>query len=127
MSVHLVVEDDAVDIRLTGLDAVAALRTHLRIAMDDVTGVHVVPTSEARRSVRWRVGGTAVPGLVMAGWYTQRERPGARQWWSTYRDDEVLVIDTRLERPSRVVVQHPDRHDLAWFIGERLHSPGPGA
>jgi hypothetical protein len=32
----------------------------------------------------------------------------------------VLVIDSWLERPSRVVLQHPDRHNLAWLIGERI-------
>ena len=45
---------------------------------------------------------------------------GKRQLWCVYRDDEVLVIDNRLNRPCRVVLQLPDRHDIAWYIGERL-------
>lgn len=128
MSVRVVVEDDAVDVRLGGLDAVCALRRHLRVPMRHVTGAAVVPLADAKRRVRWRVGGTGLPGVVLAGWMTERDRPGARQWWSTYRDDEVLVVDTDVPRPSRLVVQHPDRHDLAWFIGERVaRRPDHGA
>lgn len=122
MAVRVVVDDDAVDIRLTGVDALYALRSHLRIAMPSITRVAVMPVAQARRSIGLRVGGTAFPRLVLAGWFSDRRRRGARQWWSTYRDDEVLVVDTRLRRPSRVVVQHPDRHDLAWWIGERIGS-----
>jgi hypothetical protein len=31
-----------------------------------------------------------------------------------------LVIDTTLDHPARIVLQHPDRERLAWFIGERI-------
>jgi hypothetical protein len=37
-----------------------------------------------------------------------------------YRDDEVLQLETRLDRPRYIVLQHPDRHTLAWLIGERI-------
>ncbi len=73
-----------------------------------------------KAGVGWRVGGTYWPGRVAAGWFTMPDRKAARQLWSVYRDDEVLVIDTTRERPCRVVLQRPDRHDLAWLIGERL-------
>ena len=57
---------------------------------------------------------------MATGWFTVKDRKGARELWCVYKDPEVLVIDTRRERPCRVVLQHPDRHDLAWYIGERL-------
>ncbi len=120
MSVEVEVRDAEVAVELSGIDAVYALRRHLRLPMSCITAAAVVPKAEARRSIGWRVGGTAFPGRVLAGWFVDRRRRGHRQWWSTYRDDEVLVIDTTLRHPSRVVLQHPDRHDLAWWIGERL-------
>jgi hypothetical protein len=44
-----------------------------------------------------------------------------RQLWDVYTDTEVLVIETRLDSPWRVVLQHPDREFLAWIISERVH------
>jgi hypothetical protein len=32
----------------------------------------------------------------------------------------VLLIETKLDHPVRVVLQHPDRERLAWLIAERI-------
>jgi hypothetical protein len=45
-----------------------------------------------------------------------------RQLWAVYGDKEVLVIDTTLAKPARIVIQHPYKHDLAWLIAERIPS-----
>jgi hypothetical protein len=120
MTADVWVHDDRVTIDLHGLDKVAALAGHVEVPMEHVTGARVVPTAEAKAALGWRVGGTFWPGAVTAGYFTERQRRGARQWWSVYRDAEVLVIDTDLDRPSRVVLQHPDRDRLAWLISERV-------
>jgi len=122
VAVSVVVDDDAVDITLSGWDALWALRRRLHLPMADIVAARVAPVEEPRRELGLRLGGTAWPGSVLAGHYATRGhlREGWRQFWSVYRDREVLVIDTRLPRPRRVVLQHPDRHDLAWWIGERL-------
>jgi hypothetical protein len=120
MAVHVEVADDAVTITLSGLDRVAALCHRCTIPIEAVTAARVVPVAEPRASLGWRTGGSYFPGCIATGWYTIKERKGARQLWVVYRDPEVLVIDTTLERPATIVLQTPDRHDIAWFIGERL-------
>lgn len=120
MAVEVVVRDDAVDIRFGGWDAVWAFRRSLVLPIADITSARVVPRGEALGLLRWRVGGTGLPGVVAAGRFTVRDRPGERAFVSVYRDDELLVIETRLERPRLVILQHPDRHDIAWYIGERI-------
>ena len=57
---------------------------------------------------------------MATGHFTVPGRTGARQFWCVYRDPEVLVIDTSLENPARIVLQHADRDRLAWFISERI-------
>jgi hypothetical protein len=121
MAVHVHVSDDAVDVTFTGADKWLSLNPkgqHLAIA--DITSARVVPRAEAATDRGWRAGGGWFPGALATGWFTVKGRKGPRQLWCVYRDQEVLVIETRLERPCRVVLQHPDRHDLAWYIGERL-------
>lgn len=120
MSVHVHVDDQQVDIRFDGIDAFFALTTHVSIPMSSITHASVQPIAELKEQLGWRVGGGYVPGRLASGHFTVAGRKGARQLWSTYRDTEALVIDTTLERPCRIVLQHPDRHDLAWWIGERI-------
>ncbi|HEX9260711.1 MAG TPA: hypothetical protein VF855_14315 [Acidimicrobiales bacterium] len=119
MTVQVIVQDDAVDIRFTGLDRVLCLAKGLTLAMSEITGVRVVPQREAKADVGWRVGGGYWPGAFATGWFTWKGRKGVRQLWCAYRDEVVLVIDTTRAVPARVVLQHPDRDDIAWFIGER--------
>ena len=120
MSPHVHVHDDRVTIDLGGLDQLWCLARHLEIPFEDITDARVAPVSELKRGLGWRVGGGYWPGRMATGHFLVPDRPGARQFWCTYRDAEVLVIDTSLERPARVVLQHPDRDRLAWLIAERI-------
>jgi hypothetical protein len=119
VAVTAVVSDDSFDITLTGWDRLWALRRRLSIPISQITGARVVPRDVAVRRLRWRIGGTHVPGLVRAGRYSLRSGDG-RAFASVYRDAEVLEVTTRSADPRLVVLQHPDRHDLAWYLGERL-------
>lgn len=120
MGLRVVVHDDGVDVTISGWDALLCLSSGVRLRMDQITSARVAPWTEARADMGWRVGGGYFPGWFATGWYTIPGRKGARQLWCTYRAPEVLIIDTNLERPARLVLQHRDRHDLAWWIGERI-------
>jgi len=121
MAVNVFVHDDAVDIDFTGWSRVWALKGHLELAMSDIVEARVASRAELVADLGWRVGGTSWPGKVIAGHYTTRGRKGVRQLWDTYTDQELLLIETRLDRPWRVVLQHQDRAFLAWVISERTH------
>lgn len=121
MSVDVVVSDEAVDIRFTGWDSVWTLQRHVRIPMADVVDARVARQADLKPDLGWRVGGTYWPGRVAAGHYTTRHRRRVRQLWCCYAAQDVLVVETRLDRPWRIVLQHPDRDFLAWIIAERLH------
>jgi len=115
------VGDDAVDITFTGLDRLLTFAPKgVHLSMADIVVARVLPRQGLHDSLRWRVGGGYFPGSLATGWFTVKGEKGKRQLWCVYRDHEVLAIDTRLDRPSRVVLQVPDRHDIAWYIGERL-------
>ncbi len=120
MAIDVQVLDDRVEIRFSGWDRVWCLSRGFELAVADIESARVAPREEVRRDVGWRLGGTAWPGRILAGRYTVKGRPNARQFWDVRKADEVLVIETRLQRPCRVVLEHPARHDLAWWIGERL-------
>src|SRR6478735_8827783 len=121
MAVNVFVHDDAVDIDFTGWSRAWALKGHVELAMSDIVEARVASRAELVADLGWRVGGTSWPGKVIAGHYTTRGRKGVRQLWDTYTDQELLLVETRLDRPWRVVLQHQDREFLAWVISERIH------
>lgn len=100
-------------VRSSGWDRLWSFSREIRVPIDSITAARVVSIREARRELGWRMGGTAIPGRVTAGWFSWRGRPGYRQWWSTFRDPMVLMVDTTLRRPCRLVLQTPRRGELA--------------
>lgn len=122
MGLQVVVHDDVVDIAITGLDQLLCLSSGLTLPVAEIASAKVVSVAAAKAGLGWRVGGGYFPGWFATGWFTMPEREGARQLWCVYRAPEVLVIDTTRQRPARLVLQHPDCHDLAWWIGERIPS-----
>lgn len=120
MAVHVQVEDDAVEITFTGIDAVLALKQSLTLPIAEIESARVDSVRELVKSLGIRVGGGYWPKLMATGHFTYRGRRGERQLWSVYRDTEALVIETRRPKPRRIVLQHPDRERLAWLIAERV-------
>ena len=121
MSTNVFVHDDVVDIDFTGWNRIWALSSHVELKMADIVDARIASRAELLEGIGWRVGGTYVPGKVASGRYTTKGRKGVRQLWDVYTDTELLVIETRLDSPWRVVLQHPDRDFLAWIISERIH------
>jgi hypothetical protein len=119
MAVRAVVTDTSFDVTLTGWDAVWSLRRHASIPLDDVVSAKVIDRKEAVNDLRWRLGGTYWPGAVCCGNYSLRTKDG-RGLACFYRDSEVLEVRTALTKPRLVLLQLPDRHDIAWILGERI-------
>lgn len=116
MTVTLDLDDTELRVTLTGLDMVLAFARRMVIPVAAIIGARVIARDDAKQDLGWRVGGGYLPGLLATGWYTMRTRKGDRQWWSVYRDRELLSIDTSLQRPARVVLQTDRRHELAGRI-----------
>jgi hypothetical protein len=121
--VQVSVNSEAVDIEITGWwDRAMCLSSGVHLPLADVVEARLVTWDEARAGMGWRTGGAYWPGWIATGWYAVPDRKGARQLWAVWRDrDELLEIETRLERPTRVVLAHPDRERIAWWINERVH------
>jgi hypothetical protein len=125
MAVEVTVTDADVRIEVTGLDQLWSLSRGRVIPMDEIVAAEVLTRADAVHGIRWRLAGTHLPGSVIAGHFmcagkdpVTGRRP--RAWVAVFRDREVLRITLAGDRPRYVVLQHPGRHDLAWWIGERI-------
>jgi hypothetical protein len=121
MAIDVFVGDRVVAVHLTGVDSVWSLRSRLLVPIDDIVSARVVDRDDALGRIGWKLGGTSIPGVVAAGTFGINGNDGDRAFCCTYRDEEFLEIETKLPRPRLILLQHPDRHELAWLIGERVH------
>ncbi len=113
MAVRIDIDATTLTVTTAGVDTALTLRRSIQIPLDAITAARVVTVSEAKGELGWRVAGSYLPGVFAAGWFTVPGKKGKRQWWAVYRDPEVLVIDTTLDQPARLVLQTAERHDLA--------------
>lgn len=123
MAVSVVVTDSQVQIRCTGWDRILSLSKGRTIELFEILSVNVLPRSVITSRLTWRIGGLHFPGLIAAGHYLLRDdsqRPRARAWVLLHRDREALVLELRGRTPKLVALSHPDRHNLSWWIAERL-------
>ena len=113
MALTVFVSENLLSIRFTALDKALCLCRYVDVHGDEITGARLMPREEAKALLGWRVGGGYWPGGFATGWFTTPGHRGQLQLWDVYRDPEVLVIDTTRPKPSRIVLQHPDRVRLA--------------
>ena len=123
MAIELVVYDDAIDLKFSGWDRLWTFSRGLQLPITEITDARVVEVAPLKKDLGLRTGGGYWPGRMATGHFTWRHRKGVRQLWAVYSDKEALVIDTTRDKPARIVIQHPYKHDLAWLIAERI----PGA
>lgn len=119
MGTSLRIDGDSLVLELTGIHAALALGSGARVPLADVTGVRVAAWDEVRTDLGWRTFGGYVPGLLATGWYAFRDpdRAGQRQFWAVFRErGELVVVDTALEKPARVVAAVAEPHAVAASI-----------
>jgi hypothetical protein len=70
----------------------------------DIVSVRSLTARDARRLLRFRLAGTAVPGWWLMGWFSRSTRDGRRAWvWVTPKRELVAIESTQKNR-SLVIV-----------------------
>ena len=126
MAVEATVTDLAVHIDVSGWDRIWTLSSGRIIPIEDIVSAEVLERADAVHGIRWRLAGTHLPGSIIAGHFLCAGKDPAsgrrpRAWTAVFRDRELLKLTLRGDRPRYIVIQHPARHDLAWWIGERIN------
>lgn len=118
MAFELSLNDSELRLTISGLEALICFSQGLEIAISDLVGARVETRREAKKQIGLRVGGGYIPGVLATGHFTIRGEKGARQFWHVFRDPEVLVVETRIDRPRRLVLQASNRVELAARIND---------
>lgn len=121
MPAEVNVTDEALEVRLSGVAGVLALKSALTVPLEHVSRAATETSEEARsEKSHLRAPGANIPGLITAGSYGSGE---SRQLWYVTRarqGDPLLVIDLTDESYSRIVLEVDDPEADAERIGGAL-------
>lgn len=122
MTSSATLDDHGLQVRLDWRGMVFGLsRREFSIVRADIISVRTATAKDSSRMLRYRVGGTAVPGWWLMGWFTRATRDGRWAWvWITPKR-ELIAIETRHKRRSLVIIP---RH---WFASAPLLFGGEDA
>jgi hypothetical protein len=107
--VNLQVKDDAVEVEVLGLHKVWALRSRLRVPLSAVAAVRRLDADSVRGWWKgWRVPGTHLPGVIVAGTYY---RDGQRHFWDVRDGARAIEVELVGDRYDRLFleVEDPDQ------------------
>jgi hypothetical protein len=114
--VELHIADDHVEIDVKGVHQLLAIRRRLRVPSAAVAGARRMRPEEIMGWWKgWRVPGTHVPGLLVAGTYYRR---GERHFWDVRRAGRSVEIELRGHRYDRLFVEVDDPDEVVRRLDE---------
>ncbi|NBY45594.1 MAG: hypothetical protein EBQ64_06515 [Acidimicrobiia bacterium] len=98
-------DDTCLKINLDWIGAIFGLsRRKFIVLRADIISLSSTSSKEARRMLRFRISGTAVPGWWLMGWFSRQTRDGRWAWvWITPNRD-LVAIETKHRRRSLIIV-----------------------
>ena len=105
MTSTALLDESGLRVRLDRRAATLGLsRREFHIPRADIVSIYNVTAKDARRLLRFRIAGTAVPGWWLMGWFSRSTRDGRRAWvWVTPKR-ELIAIETTQKNRSLVLV-----------------------
>ena len=103
--VDISISDGVATFELVGLHKLWALKSRLRIPLAHIREVRPDPTVTLGWWKGWRVPGTHLPGVIVAGTYYQ---DGRRTFWDVTRPEKAIVVELVNEPYDELIVDVPD-------------------
>ena len=103
--VKVAIEDGVVDFDVQGLHKLWALKSRIRVPLGHVKGVRVDP--EAARQVwkGWRLPGTHLPGVLVAGSFL---KDGKWTFWDVGQTARAILVELTDERYHQLIIEVAD-------------------
>jgi hypothetical protein len=114
----LTVSEESLFIEVEGWDKLWALRSHLSIPLLHVVRVYADPDIVRSWWKGLRALGTYMPGVIAAGTFYLH---GDWVFWDVHNPDNVVVIELRDERYSKLILEVSDPAET----GARVHAALP--
>jgi hypothetical protein len=103
--VEVSVGDGMLKVKVLGWHKILACKRRFRIPLDHVRGAQRKLEDVLAWWKGWRLCGTSIPGIIVAGWYY---KDGQHVFWDVRRPQNTITIDLVNESYSRLIVEVAD-------------------
>jgi hypothetical protein len=105
LMVEVVTTSNSVIFEVVGWHRFLAMKRRIVVPFAQVRGVHADPRVNLGWRKGWRIPGTHIPGLIVAGTFYQR---GRRIFWDVVRRDHAIVVDLEKHRYDQLIIEVED-------------------
>ena len=120
--VDLSIKNGSAVFEVLGLHKLWALKGRITVPLSHVRAVRADPTVKLGWWKGWRLPGTHVPGLIVAGTYYQG---GRRIFWDVVRPTSAIVVDLTDEPYDQLVVEVADPGAAVHRLEAARRTAGP--
>jgi hypothetical protein len=99
--VEVHITDDVVLFEVLGMHRLWALKGHVKVRRENIRSVRHDPTVTLGWWEGWRMPGTHIPGLIVAGTYY---RDGQKRFWDVTDPRKTIVVDLVNEEYDRLII-----------------------
>ena len=103
--VDLSIKNGTVVFEVLGLHKLWALKSRILVPLSHIRAVRADPTVKLGWWKGWRVPGTHIPGVIVAGTYCQG---GRRIFWDVVRPADAVVVELIEEPYDQLVIEIAD-------------------
>jgi hypothetical protein len=103
--VEFSIEGYELAVAVRGWSRLWALKSQLRLPLSHVRAVRWDPSVARGWWKGWRLPGTHIPGVIVAGTYY---RDGAREFWDVRGGGNAVVVELERDPYARIVVEVAD-------------------
>jgi hypothetical protein len=96
---------ESVIFEVLGLHKLLALKSRIVVPIAQIRDVRADPAVKLGWRVGWRIPGTHIPGVIVAGTYYKR---GKRTFWDVAHTERAIVVDLTHHRYDRLIVEVSD-------------------
>jgi hypothetical protein len=115
--VQISVKDGEIVLDVLGWSQFFALKRQIRIPFNEIKGAERTAGAAKRWWNGWRIPGTHIPGVIVAGTYY---RSGGREFWDVRRGNRALAINLKGGKYKRVVVDVEDPDATLAMVNEAI-------
>jgi hypothetical protein len=115
--VELSIDQGDVLIEVRGWSRLWALKSRLRVPLSHVRAVRWDPTVVRGWWKGWRLPGTHIPGVIVAGTLYRR---GGKEFWDVRDGSKAVTIELERDRYAQIVVEVAEPQRVVDVINEAL-------
>ena len=103
------ISGDIATFEVLGAHWIWALRVRVTVRLGNIRAVRHDPTVKLGWWEGWRMPGTHVPGLIIAGTYY---KDGQKRFWDVTNPRKTIVVDLENEEFDRIIVDVEDPQEV---------------